>query len=702
MSHNIDANREHVGWKEYKGLLGGVGRVFIGVALVAALLSTILYYLDSAGIEQISHRPLSPLWTCVLLWLPIVIQLFVFSRLRRKITEAVSDNKLRAYYKFYFLRMAFSLATYTSLWCCYVGAFALGFGSRTIMIVTWLPLACITLLLGIIVHATYLITKTSFHDDEYLLKDDDVKLLYPDICKALEDESSTDKEKIKEWLRKDRDCKIHRVAIMNEVGDLGVGHLTEALNRLICSGEFYDAIKEKSEESSHNLLPNEVESYNRNYLDKALFGSSLTGKKNVRDKKVRKSHVKLVKQREQKDGIAMFPFYTMLFFFSIFICIAYLFSFAFAFEDRYVQTPNRQGPVTLFMSDDLQEDVGQYSIPVPSPTPRVYQLSDRQKVFYFNSAVAGITTEIAEDEGDDRVRHIARINNRSLNSLAESIRTSLNNGSMRVLLIGRADDNKPSKIAYASNYEISAARIRSVRYLLQERLIAENVPLKALDSIEWVEAPFSNDPTLAPKERMGAESSKVALILNNENGRGSKSGMTVPKEFISNLSNEIFNNGSKEWKDDLRDFLRRLKALAEGSMQLESGQKILDDIHTWDAYKLSGQRDKAEKLGDDIDAELYAIEDPSGRKRAVEVYFYNALASSQESQSQLGSRRGAKRMALLDYVYFAMYTITTTGYGDIRPITPYTKFLCALANMTEFFFIVVFFNTLLSLRRTIL
>jgi hypothetical protein len=45
-----------------------------------------------------------------------------------------------------------------------------------------------------------------------------------------------------------------------------------------------------------------------------------------------------------------------------------------------------------------------------------------------------------------------------------------------------------------------------------------------------------------------------------------------------------------------------------------------------------------------------------------------------------------------------MYTITTTGYGDIKPQTPYAKFLCTTANMTEFFFIVVFFNTLLSLR----
>jgi hypothetical protein len=601
--------------------------------------------------------------------------------------------------------MAFSVATYTLLWCCYVGAFALQLGSRTIFILSWVPPAFIALLLGIIVHATYLITKTSFHDDEYLLKEEDVRLQYPDICKALKDESSNDKakrddlDKIREWLRKDRDCKIHRVTIMHEVGDLGVGHLTEALNRLICSGEFYDAIRKEKEASSDNLLPNELESYNRSFVDNTFFGSSHKRKKDWTKKKVRKPQEKLVKQAEQKDGIAMFPFYTMLFFFSNFLCVGYLFSFAFAFEDRYIQTPNRKGPVALFMTDELFEDAGQYSPPMPSPTPRTYQLIDRQKVFYFNSAVAGITTDIDGNEQDTTLEHIARINNRSMNSLVESIKLALTNGSMRILLVGRADDNRPNKIAYASNYEISAARIKSVRHLLQERLIADKVPLNALASIEWVESPFSNDPTLAPKARQGAESSKVTLILNNEYGSGNNAGATVPKEFISNLSTEIFNIGNRKWKDDFRDFLVRLKTLSQGSVPLESMQNILDDIHMWDNYKERGQEELAEKLGDDIDAELYAIEDPSGRKRAVEVYFYNTQGSPEHPQSQSASSPGPKRMALLDYVYFAMYTITTTGYGDIKPITPYTKFLCTLANITEFFFIVVFFNTLLSRRR---
>jgi hypothetical protein len=54
---------------------------------------------------------------------------------------------------------------------------------------------------------------------------------------------------------------------------------------------------------------------------------------------------------------------------------------------------------------------------------------------------------------------------------------------------------------------------------------------------------------------------------------------------------------------------------------------------------------------------------------------------------------------LMDYMYFSIYTITTTGYGDIMPTTAYAKFLTALANIFEVFFIVGFFNVLISLKK---
>jgi hypothetical protein len=56
------------------------------------------------------------------------------------------------------------------------------------------------------------------------------------------------------------------------------------------------------------------------------------------------------------------------------------------------------------------------------------------------------------------------------------------------------------------------------------------------------------------------------------------------------------------------------------------------------------------------------------------------------------------RLTLLDHIYFSMYTITTTGYGDIVPTTNYAKSLTCLANICEVFFFVGFFNSLMALK----
>lgn len=57
-----------------------------------------------------------------------------------------------------------------------------------------------------------------------------------------------------------------------------------------------------------------------------------------------------------------------------------------------------------------------------------------------------------------------------------------------------------------------------------------------------------------------------------------------------------------------------------------------------------------------------------------------------------------KVMKLMDYMYFSVYTITTTGYGDIVPTTAYAKFVASLANICEVLFLVVFFNAIISMK----
>lgn len=93
-----------------------------------------------------------------------------------------------------------------------------------------------------------------------------------------------------------------------------------------------------------------------------------------------------------------------------------------------------------------------------------------------------------------------------------------------------------------------------------------------------------------------------------------------------------------------------------------------------------------------------AVPDAEGAEdRTVKV----VLVDTFEAPPQLAVRNiranHPRQLRLMDYVYFANYTITTTGYGDIVPNTTYAKFVCSFANICEVLFLVVFFNALLSL-----
>jgi len=50
------------------------------------------------------------------------------------------------------------------------------------------------------------------------------------------------------------------------------------------------------------------------------------------------------------------------------------------------------------------------------------------------------------------------------------------------------------------------------------------------------------------------------------------------------------------------------------------------------------------------------------------------------------------RLDLLDYIYFTVYTITTTGYGDIIPLSSFARFVVSIANLYELFFVAIIFN----------
>jgi hypothetical protein len=51
---------------------------------------------------------------------------------------------------------------------------------------------------------------------------------------------------------------------------------------------------------------------------------------------------------------------------------------------------------------------------------------------------------------------------------------------------------------------------------------------------------------------------------------------------------------------------------------------------------------------------------------------------------------------LIDYLYFMIYTITTTGYGDLIPASASTKLITSVANLIEVLFMVLVFSLILN------
>ena len=51
---------------------------------------------------------------------------------------------------------------------------------------------------------------------------------------------------------------------------------------------------------------------------------------------------------------------------------------------------------------------------------------------------------------------------------------------------------------------------------------------------------------------------------------------------------------------------------------------------------------------------------------------------------------------LIDYINFIVYTMVTTGYGDLIPVSAFSKMTCAFANIFELFFTMIFFAVFLS------
>ncbi len=381
------------------------------------------------------------------------------------------------------------------------------------------------------------------------------------------------------------------------------------------------------------------------------------------------------------DGIRDHPFWGVVFFFTLFLNVAYLFGFALAFHNKYsLETHN---PETIVRRDSSEKGLEQIAPPEVRPALRMenYKSIDdwtasrtvsqsnnatgqsqehktNQFSFYFKSGEGHLQTE---EMGDCNVNsppthsfnvnlsptiNNERFNDCQLTSMAKRIEEGTNNGNaVRVILIGHSDnepvgraDVKKNKgapvLRYVSNYELSSARADDVRYQILQRISDK----RRWHNIEWVILPASNE-----------EIDEIPVRLINQN----------PTELLRNFSADQIARGVR--KDELYN-----------------------------------------KLGKDVFAKVYESlgQDRSAQEKRVVLASVQSLTDhvANLTVNQISRSNDARPLTLVDYMYFSIYTITTTGYGDITPTTAYAKFVTSIANFCEVLFLVVFFNALISLR----
>jgi hypothetical protein len=367
-------------------------------------------------------------------------------------------------------------------------------------------------------------------------------------------------------------------------------------------------------------------------------------------------------------GVRAHPFWAITFFFTLFVGVAYLFGFSLGFHNKYsvarVQKddPKKKLRPALRMNnfesvDDWKDGetipVAEGQVPKPQEIISPFH-------FYFRSAKAHLEKKDNKCDADappsrqwnrdvSEPERNEKSNDCNIKWIVNKIREVANNGEgIRITLLGHGDSEslgdpsrtqdkpKPKPVLhYLSNYELSRARAENVKF---EILQAFPHP-DEWRNIEWLILPASNE-----------DISDIPEGLINQ------------KLFKSNeLEEQGFNH----------------EEIAKGIPPKNLAQNF-------------GYARLYETLGSARIAE----------ENRVVLATMKPLSNHVAALAMDGITQGSKArpLGLIDYLYFSIYTITTTGYGDIVPTTAYAKFVTSVANFCEVLFLVVFFNSLISLR----
>lgn len=373
-------------------------------------------------------------------------------------------------------------------------------------------------------------------------------------------------------------------------------------------------------------------------------------------------------------GVAGHSFWAITFFMSLFLGVSYLFGFALAFHDKnIIATRGAETPALHMVNLPSADEAGRgdtaggqkkkdatrstgEGVASDAKSSENTPTEDKEEYcFYFEEVNAKVILGACPagypnpKRGDPR-GPIQVFNDCSLNALVKRVQDEIDRGKrVKVTLLGHTDNepiktNDSSAVRYLSNYELSQARAQNVQYEVLRRL--RNVSR----NLEWTIFPAADEPL---GQLVHAVSRKAVFAPSELQGVSS-----TPEGIESRYSTEEIDRRLP--KEEKRVVIATIDAISESPVVVQKAQ-------------VEGITDKQEQA-------LAALND---------------IRTSQEKAAELNK---SKPLRLMDYMYFSIYTITTTGYGDIVPTTAYAKFVTSVANVFEVIFLVVFFNAILSLK----
>jgi len=665
-------------------------------------------------------------WLIILFLIPIVLQLAgicaMFMRLHR-------DRSMTAHYACFMVIMSCP-PSYCVLWAFYLTGYQ---SSGSLFFVA---LGMIVFLLVPVMVMTYAIMWNPRRQDPSDIEEKDFEDL-PAFCSELKSAAafganggafSGYRTRILECLDSDVRAKLIRSESKEDYKRLSHEFIT-GLNKVLRNPDLHLTIDSHNQtiptearelliRGQKKLSPSDLQRLHRLLLE-VSFPGSIKDSRDADSPRLRRYIRRAWHSWEKflydmKEGIAKAHFWVLANFFAVFLGVTFLFGFAFAFHDQDAFAKKSNPDLYMIKMPFVGTVAQQFE---DSSTASQTEAMPRY-TFYFDSSSAHpnwvehpeFNYKAYLPNGDDPKKNWKyAINYSRIERITADILTLTEKGQkLRVELVGSTDYCDLKAAPYSSNYELSEARAQNMKYLLINKLLEKD---RRQRDIEWLVLPVSSEVspiTVLPagdtevvncddrsisnrsQKRKTDQNSLNRLIAQLDNRKSTLPMQTeLSQDGASYLQNKvdelkIFVRTNYLTEDAIKDPLERINLLTRAMIALEEAKRA--NLRTKKISELTEDKTKKEvELQESLDT--FKFVDKAAGMRVVAV----SLRPVQESHWIMP-------LSLMDYMYFTIYTITTTGYGDIIPMTTFAKFLCSAANILEVFFLVVFFNALLSVR----